>query len=393
MQQFRPARVTRRLRRLPSWLAAVGMFALTLSFASAALGATFDPAKIISDDNMRAADSLSQADIQAFLETQTGPLKSLVTTDYAGTSKPAAQIIAEACKQWKISPKVMLTMLQKEQSLLTRTSLLKNTLSRAIGAGCPDGSTNKYPGFGKQMWYGARLLDGYGEGKNGSTIPLWKPPYTEVEDIYVTPKVTVKTANVATYKLFKYNPSIGAKTPYGDLSSQSSSLSGNANFWMIYRKHFGDTFANPAKRTVYRFRDVKNGSYFWTAHESERYATVRNKRYKYESVAWSWNTSETVCPSAMYRFYNRKTKAYLFTSSRAQRDALKSKAKAKLWRFDGWGFKVSLKTDASRPVYWFSNKKTGLPFFSTSTKDKSKFSSAKYRKNWRYRGIAFYVPK
>lgn len=393
MHQVHPTRTTRRPRRLTTLLAAVGVFAVTLSFATAALGATFDPAKIISDDNMRAWDSMSQADIQAFLNTQKGPLKSLVTTDYAGKSKPAAQIIAEACRQWKISPKVMLTMLQKEQSLLTRTSLLKNTLSRAIGAGCPNGSTNKYPGFGKQMWYGARLLDGYGEGKNGSTIKLWKAPYTEVKDIYVKPNVTVKTANVSTYKLFIYNPSIGAKTPYGDLSKQSSSLSGNANFWMIYRKHFGDTFANPAKRTVYRFRDVKNGAYFWTAREAERYAKARDKRYKYESVAWSWNTSETVCPSAMYRFYNRKTKAYHFTSSRVQRDALRTKAKAKTWRFESWGFKVSYESTSTRPVYWFSNKRTGLPFFSTSTKDKSKFSSAKYRKTWRYRGIAFHVPK
>jgi hypothetical protein len=393
MLQLRPARTIQRSGRVSSLLVALSVFALSISLASAALGATFDPTKIISDDNMRAYDCLSQSDIQAFLDTQKGPLKSLVTTDYAGTSKPAAQIIAEACKQWKISPKVMLTMLQKEQSLLTRTSLLANTLSRAIGAGCPGGPTNKYPGFGQQMWYGARLLDGYGEGKNGSTIALWKAPYTVVNDIYVKPNVSVKTANVATYKLFIYNPSIGAKTPYGDLSTQSSSLSGNANFWMIYRKNFGDTFANPAKRTVYRFRDVKNGSYFWTARESERHAKLHDKRYKYEAVAFTWDTSDTVCPSAMYRFFNRRTKAYLFTSSCAQRDALRSGSKAKVWRFESWGFKVSYESTSSRPVYWFSSKKTGLPFFSTSTKDKSTFSSATYRKKWRYRGIAFYVPK
>jgi len=209
---------------------------LLLGVATSALATTFDPGRIVSDSNMRAYYVMSQSDIQTFLNGQHGPLKSLVTTDYAGKKKPAAQIIAEACAQWHISPRVMLTLLQKEQSLLTRTSLDKNTLSRAIGAGCPNGSTNRYPGFGAQMWYGARLLDGYGEGKNGSSIPLWKPPTTLYSG--------VKTATLATYKLYVYNPSIGAKAPYGDLSSQSSSLSGNANFWWLYRKYFGDPLAN-----------------------------------------------------------------------------------------------------------------------------------------------------
>lgn len=136
-------------------LSALGF--LTLLFLSlglaSAYAATFDRNLILSDDNMRAVNSMSASDIQAFLDVQPGVLKSLVTTDYAGVPKPASQIIYEASQQWGISPKVMLTMLQKEQSLLTRTSLAANTLSRAIGAGCPNSTTNYYPGFGQQMWF------------------------------------------------------------------------------------------------------------------------------------------------------------------------------------------------------------------------------------------------
>jgi hypothetical protein len=223
---------------------AVAVCAL-FGIVSTAQAATFDPDRVISDENMRDYRSMSASQIQAFLNTQKGPLKTLVTADHDGKKKSAAVIISEACTQWQISPKVMLTMLQKEQSLLTRTSLLKNTLDRAIGAGCPGGSRNDYPGFGKQMWYGARLLDGYGEGKNGSHIALWKAPYTIVNDIYQSPHVKVRTRNLGTYKLYIYNPSIGAKSPYGDLSGQVSSLSGNANFWWIYRKYFGDPLAPP----------------------------------------------------------------------------------------------------------------------------------------------------
>ena len=244
MTRIRPATTRLRFCRFSASIVALVAFGLMLSLATNAFAATFNPGLVISDTNMRASGSMSKAAIQTFLNTQKGPLKSLVTTDYAGTKKPAAQIISEACTQWHISPRVMLTMLQKEQSLLTRTSLLSSTLSRAIGAGCPGGPSNKYPGFGKQMWYGARLLDGYGEGKNGSTVALFKTGIV-VLDIYKSPNVKVYPANVSTYKLYVYNPSIGAKTPYGDLSSQSSSISGNANFWVIYRKNFGDPLANP----------------------------------------------------------------------------------------------------------------------------------------------------
>ena len=87
--------------------------------APAAAG-EFDPEHIISNDNMRACDSMSQGD-PGVSRDPARPLKSLVTTDYAGVKRPASEIISLACRQWSISPKVMLTMLQKEQSLLTRT--------------------------------------------------------------------------------------------------------------------------------------------------------------------------------------------------------------------------------------------------------------------------------
>lgn len=368
-------------------LVAVAVFCVACMWAHVAFGATFNPEKVISDDNMRAHDSMTQSDVQAFLDAQSGSLKSLVTTDYEGkTRKPAAQIISEASKRWGISPKVLLVTLQKEQSLLTQTATA-GRLEKAMGAGCPESGGNRYPGFGNQVWNAARLLDGYGEGKNNSTIALWKSPYT----VYGG----VKTRNVATYKLYVYTPHVGASAPYGDLAAQSSKLSGNAMFWWLYRKYFGDTFADPAKRTVYRFRDKKRGGFFYTASQSERYRTLRNtKRYKYEAVAFSWNTSTTVNPVAMYRFYNRKTGDYLYTTSRSKRDSLRRKANAKKWRYDGIAFRVSKAKPGALPVYLFKNKKTGLSFFSTSKADKSKYSSKAYRKKrWRYQGIGFYIAR
>ncbi len=245
-QPIRPIRL-----RTTAAAACAMALAVVLAFGAApATAATFDPNYVMSDGNFRAADSMTQAEIQAFLAPKTGPLASLVTTDHTGVAKPASQIIAEACQAWGVSPAVMLTLLQKEQSLWTRTTLVTGysaTLDWAIGMGCPDGSPRieKYRGFGNQVWYGAQSLDAYGEpGKplpSGSYYPVWVPgSKMKVATYTSSPATQVVPVNLATYKLFTYNPVIGAKSPYGDLAGQTSTMSGNALYWWIFNRYFGD---------------------------------------------------------------------------------------------------------------------------------------------------------
>ena len=381
-------------RRFATRAALIGLLVILAGLvlgATTALGATFNPALVISDDNMRAYDSMSASDIQAFLNTQTGPLKSLVTTDYTGVRKPAAQIIYDASVAWHISPKVMLTMLQKEQSLLTRTSLSTNTLSRAIGAGCPNSYTNKYPGFGKQMYYGARLLDGYGEGKNGSTIPVYRTGIV-VWDRYQNPDVAVYPANLATYKLYIYNPSIGAKVPYGDLSTQS--CSGNANFWKIYWRYFGDPLEPIASRAVYRFQKRSNGAWLYTSSVTERYKLITRSAstYRYKGVAFSWSTTSTVNARNVYRFYNKLNGTYLYTRSSALKTKLTSWAYRRTWSYQGVPWKDSgVATAQTVPVYMFYDVKGRCYFYTSKLWEKNKYSGYAYRYVYRYRGIGFYI--
>jgi len=109
--------------RVRSWSIMAAIMVFGLIFSASAFAATFNPALVISDDNMRAYDSMSQPDIQAFLSAQTGPLKSMSFPRHdKGTSAPASTIIWEACQNYHISPAVMLTLLQKEQTLVTRTT-------------------------------------------------------------------------------------------------------------------------------------------------------------------------------------------------------------------------------------------------------------------------------
>jgi len=399
--------------------------------ASAAFAATFDPLYVISDDNMRAENSMSVAQIQAFLETQPGVLKDLVARDYdkvitlskktnnlnitpdkGETPKAASRIIWEACQAWRISPKVMLTMLQKEQSLLTRTTLGSTTLARAVGAGCPGSlvypdtnpvATNRYPGFGNQIWHGARLLSSYGETNPsfpswsaGKRIQIYNPHfaadwvYHKSGNHYIAPK------NLGTYKLYVYNPSIGAKPPFGDLSGQS--CAGNANFWKIYSKYFGSPLAHPRMRTVYRFRNRYNGTYLYTASIAERHKLKKYPRkWDYGGASFSWDTSVPVSATKpVWRFYNRSSHKYSFTSDPAKYTYRRSAKGDDTWKYGGVAWRVSTPskyTEGAQIVYRFKNRSTGGYLLTASASTVSKLRSSRYASKWRYFGPWYYLPR
>jgi hypothetical protein len=226
---------------------------LTLAAPAFAADAVFNPLYIISDATWR-SPSMSVADIQAFLDDQPGPLKSLVTTDYVtpgGTNnygipwtagmpaKSAAQIIGEAAQYWNMNPKVLLATLQKEQSLLAYYVGMKVTrhrsdgsdytytytqkdiddrLRKATGYGIYEGSTNTYPGFGNQVFNSAR---GYSQFESRYD---WVPGMaTAVQLLSTGADTTIIPLNAPTYGLYKY-------TPYFPQSL----------FWNVYVHYFED---------------------------------------------------------------------------------------------------------------------------------------------------------
>lgn len=375
-------------RRLTTLLAAT---AIVLALAGTTAASAVPPDLILSDSNLRAYDSMSVAQIQAYLDRQPGPLKSLVTADYDktitlsasqpninltpdtdGVKKPASQIIWEACQQWKISPKVVLAMLQKEQSLLTRTSLTSTTLARAIGAGCPSSTSNKYPGFGNQIWHGARLLDGYGEGKNGSSVPLWTPGLSNG----YTPE-GVHTASLATYKLYVYNPSV----------------SGNTNFYNIYLSRFGDPAAQPIAGpagAVFRFYNTKLGSHFYTmsAAEANNVQARLYSAYRYEGIAYVASPSKNVTP--LHRFYNKRKGSHFYTASEAEMKNVRAKLTS-TYAYEGPAYGVSLApAGGSATVYRFFHKKKGTHFYTASAAERDAVR-ANLGAIYSYEGPNFYV--
>jgi len=172
----------------------------------------FSPDTVISDANFRDVGSMTVEDIQTFLDEQPGTLGSYSAPDHAGVTKSTARMIAEAAAQWRISPKVILVKLQKEQSLLAKANPSQEAYDWAMGCGKADSRTYyEFQGFGNQIWWGAQKLD-----KNAG------PWYPGIE-MTIDGSIVLPT-NEATYSLYKYTPH----------------LRGTTSFWMLYWRYFGD---------------------------------------------------------------------------------------------------------------------------------------------------------
>ena len=175
----------------------------------------FTPDTVISDKNYMASGSMSAAQIQAFLDRQPGSLKTLSAPDHTGVTKTAAQMIAEASAAWHVSPKVVLTTLQKEQSLIEKAPQSQDALDWALGAGKTDSKIYwEMKGFGNQIWIGAQKMD--------SNRKLWTPGATQDIDGQV-----VHPTNGATHALYRYTPHFNGVT----------------SFWTLYWRYFGDPLA------------------------------------------------------------------------------------------------------------------------------------------------------
>jgi hypothetical protein len=272
------------------------------------------------------------------------------------------------------------------------------TLDWAICMGCPDGSARleKYRGFGKQVWYGAWSFNAYGEaGKvrpSGYREPGWKPG-SKMKVGSPSGTVSLTVSNVATYKMYTYNPSIGARKPYGDLSKQHG-LGGNAALWKIYVRYFGDPLADPTVKAVYRFVDRGTGAYFYTASDTERYTMIARSpaKWSYQGIAFGWNTAKlstggkALNDTPVYRLANRDSGAYLYTASTRRVRLLTTGGNAKVWRNQGVAWKVASRSKGVTTVYSLLHVKSGTYRYTSSPSERSRLLGSAYRSTFKAAG-------
>ncbi len=195
------------------------------------LGATtplyaFDPNYILSDAELTDSYAMDLNQVRAFLASR-GALGDMRLADHTGRTRWAADIIWYAAQNHGISPKVLLVMLQKEQSLVEAENPTQKQLDWAMGYGvCDNCSMNdpalqRWQGFGKQVNSAAmQFIEGYLAdieergaiaGKYGPGIPVTISGETVIPE------------NAATAALYAYTPHIH----------------GNKNFSLLWQAWFG----------------------------------------------------------------------------------------------------------------------------------------------------------
>lgn len=264
--------VTRRI--WAATLSAVMLLAVLVPFsltsrsdsAQALTGSEFRAGNIISDDNFYFGSAMSESQIQAFLDSRGSACEAGYTClrDYAqttysrtadkmcaaysgGSNESAARIIAKVARACNISPKVLLVMLEKEQSLVTSAKPTVARYNIAMGYACPDTAPcdAQYFGFYNQVYKSAWQLQRYGNPP-GTTASFTWFGVGKTSKIGYHPDAACGSApvfieNKATAALYYYTPYQPNAAALGNLygTGDSCSAYGNRNFWRLYNTWFG----------------------------------------------------------------------------------------------------------------------------------------------------------
>jgi uncharacterized protein with LGFP repeats len=256
--------------------------------AEAADGRLFDAGNIISDAVFFDSRSMDPAAIQAFLDAKGASCRAGAMPclkDYRQDTAPqpadkycagyqgapqetAAWIIAKAAASCGINPRVLLVLLQKEQTLVTGTENSANRYLKATGMGCPDTATCNpaFSGFVSQVYFAAQRFQKYridaasyrfraGRTYDISYYPAHDWVGVEPNRVYYGNQddrrcgtAHVAIANQATAGLYNYTPYVPNQAaldayPAGVPGAPDviCSAYGNRNFWFTFTNWFGST--------------------------------------------------------------------------------------------------------------------------------------------------------
>ncbi|NMM92925.1 hemagglutinin [Bifidobacterium oedipodis] len=215
----------------------------------------FNPGNIISDGQFFNGSAMSQAEVQAFLQSQGGALASMTfdTSDESGESlcqdytgakgESAAAIITKAGQACGVSQKVLLTVLQKEQHLVAATNPSDFQIKSAMGLNCPDDADcdPAYAGFFRQVYGAAKRYRYYAANEDRYGYHAGALNYIQYHPNEACGGSEVYIENKATALLYiytPYQPNLAALAAGGGEGDSCSSY-GNRNFALIYQSWFG----------------------------------------------------------------------------------------------------------------------------------------------------------
>lgn len=230
----------------------------------------FQPGNIISDATFFDRGTMTEAQIQSFLEARVPNCQSGYTClkDWYDTSRTttadamcgaysggvrerASRIIYKVAQACGINPQVILATLEKEQGLVRHTWPSEWRYTIAMGQGCPDTAAcdTRYYGFFNQVYGAAWQFKRYANPAGTSQYFTWYAP-GKTWNVRYNPNAScgsspVYIQNQATANLYYYTPyqpnAAALRAGYG--TGDGCSAYGNRNFYNFFTDWFGSTQA------------------------------------------------------------------------------------------------------------------------------------------------------
>jgi len=201
---------------------------------------------LVSDRDMTDANAMTLGQIQDFLMKK-GTLASFFAADTDGVVRTASEIIWRVSKTYSISPKFLMALIQREQSLIEDPSPALKQYDWATGFGVCDSCAKDDPdvvvwkGFGKQVESAARQIRNRylpDIDTKGVTVSGIGPGVGKTID-----GTTVVPANKATAVLYTYTPHLHGNLNFANIWKRWFSLSypdgtlvqadGSKDVWLI----------------------------------------------------------------------------------------------------------------------------------------------------------------
>jgi hypothetical protein len=165
----------------------------------------------------------------------------------AHSGQSAATVFAAVGTACSINPAVLVVLVQKEQSLVTRSTPTVSSFEHATGYNCPDTApcSTATGGFYTQVYHAAKQFQRYRQ--NPSSYHYQAGRYNTIAyHPASTPSCgssSVYIENKATAGLYDYTPYQPDKAALANLTGLGDSCSsyGNRNFWRYFNDWFGNT--------------------------------------------------------------------------------------------------------------------------------------------------------
>jgi hypothetical protein len=205
--------------------------------------------------------------INAFTQTTTNKAGGPMCAAYTGAAnESAATIITRVGQLCGISQEVLLTLIQKEQGLLTTTAPTAAKYQKATGYACPDTADcdARYYGFFNQVysaaWQYKYYLNPPESDGNFTRFPVGQTTAVRFDTEVSCGTTPVYIENYATKALYYYTPYTPNEASLASypLEGDSCSSYGNRNFYAIYANWFG----SPNSGSDQYFTDVTDNNPF-----------------------------------------------------------------------------------------------------------------------------------